>query len=115
MLAGAVSKDLLQAAVERVVPRETHFENAASVKSALTVAGLAGVEVHALALNYTIPLDHFLADRELSSGGRFARHTLGADAWARFDDRAREELRRRFGSVFECARGVLIGLGERAA
>jgi ubiquinone/menaquinone biosynthesis C-methylase UbiE len=59
--------------------------------------------------------DHFLADRELSSAGRFARHALGADAWSRWLARAREVLGRRFGSAFECTRGVLIGLGARAA
>ncbi len=115
LLAGAVSKELLQAAVARVAPGETHFESAARVEGALAAAGFAGVEVHALALEYTIPLDHFLADRELSSGGRFARHTLGANAWARFVARAREELGRRFGSVFTFPRGVLIGLGKRVA
>ncbi len=115
LLAGAVSKELLQVAVARVVPREAHFESAMSVRNALTTAGFVRVEVHAHALNYTIPLDHFLADRELGSGGRFARHTLGPDAWARVVGRAREELGRRFGSVFECSRGVLLGLGHRAA
>jgi ubiquinone/menaquinone biosynthesis C-methylase UbiE len=45
----------------------------------------------------------------------FARHTLGAGEWSRFQDRVRGELRRRFGPVFECSRGVLIGLGRRAA
>ncbi len=115
LLAGAVSKDLLQAAVARVVPGEAHFESALSVRSALTTAGFARVEVHVHALNYTIPLDHFLADRSLGSGGRFARHTLGPNAWVRFVACAREELGRRFGSVFECTRGVLIGLGQRGA
>ena len=40
---------------------------------------------------------------------------LGADAWGRFVARAREELCRRFGSVFTFPRGVLIGLGKRVA
>ena len=115
LLAGAISQDLLKAAVARVAPREAHFESVTGVENALTKAGFAGVEVYALALEYTLPLDHFLADRELSSGGRFARHTLGADAWARFVARAREELGRRFGSAFKCSRGVLIGRGERPA
>jgi ubiquinone/menaquinone biosynthesis C-methylase UbiE len=113
LLAGVISKDLLQEAVARVVPGETHFESAANVRSALTAAGFANVEVQARTLRYTIAVDAYLAERELSSGGRFARHTLGAEAWERFIARARDELGRRFGSVFEATRGVLIGLGER--
>jgi hypothetical protein len=112
LLAGAVSKDLLQAAVARVAPRESQFESAEGVDAALTAAGFAGVEVHPVALEYTIALDRFLADRELSSAGRFARHTLGADSWSRLVARAREVLGSRFGSAFECTRGVLIGLAR---
>jgi ubiquinone/menaquinone biosynthesis C-methylase UbiE len=115
LLAAAVSTDLLQAAVAHVTPSESCFESAAGVERALTESGFAGVEVHTLALEVTLSLEHFLSDREISSGGRFARHDLGADAWERFIGRAREELGRRFGSAFTFPRGVLIGLGRRAA
>jgi len=115
LLADVVPKEGLQAAVAHVAPCETHFERAEGVEAALTDAGFSGVTVHTLTLEYAIPLDHFLADREISSGGRFVRHTLGAGAWSRFLARAREELGRRFGAVFECSRGVLIGVGTRAA
>jgi SAM-dependent methyltransferase len=114
LLAGAVSSERLQAAVAGVVPSEARFESAAGVHSALAAGGFTDVEVHALTLDYGVTLDQFLADRELSSGGRFARHVLGAYGWAGFVARARNELERRFGSVFECSRGVLIGLGKRA-
>jgi SAM-dependent methyltransferase len=115
LLADAVSKDLLQAAVARVAPSESCFESTAGVESALTRAGFAGVEVQTLLLECRLSLEQFLADRELSSGARFARHALGADAWERFVAHAREELGRRFGSLFTFPREVLIGLGQRAA
>jgi ubiquinone/menaquinone biosynthesis C-methylase UbiE len=115
LLADAVSKDLLQAAVAEVAPSESCFESTAGVESALTRAGFAGVEVHTHLLEYRLYLEQFLADRELSSGGRFARHTLGVDDWGRFVAHAREELGRRFGPLFTFTRGVLIGLGQRAA
>ena len=115
LLADAISKDLLQAAVAQVAPSESCFESTAGVESALTRAGFAGVEVRILLLECRLSLDQFLADRELSSGARFARHTLGAVAWGRFVAHAREELGRRFGSLFTFPRGVLIGLGQRAA
>jgi hypothetical protein len=81
----------------------------------LAAAGFAGVEVHAVVLEYTISLDDFLADREISSAGRYARHTLGPDGWSRWVAHARDRLERRFGSAFACSRGVLIGIGARAA
>jgi ubiquinone/menaquinone biosynthesis C-methylase UbiE len=114
LLAGVISKGLLQEAVARVVPGESRFESAANVQGALTAAGFSNVEVQGRTLSYTIQLDRFLDERELSVGGRFVRHTLGAEPWARFRACASEELGRRFGSVLECSRGVLIGLGERA-
>lgn len=115
LLARDVSKDLLQAALASVAPWETHFGSPTGVEAALSAAGFVGVEIHAHTLEYTIPLDHFLADRELSASGRFARHSLSAGGWARFVARAREELGRRFGPVFKCSRGILIGRGERGA
>ena len=67
-----------------------------------------------MGLDYTIALDEFLADRELSSAGRFARHALGAEAWSRWVAHARDVLGSRFGPAFWRSRRVLIGLGERA-
>jgi ubiquinone/menaquinone biosynthesis C-methylase UbiE len=113
LLAGAVSGDLLQAAVARVAPHESHFESAARVEETLIAAGLTDVEVHVETLRYTMSLDELLADREISSAGRFARHTLGADAWSRWVEGARRALERRFGSVFECSRRFLIAVGTR--
>jgi len=115
LLAGTVSRDLVRAAVASVAPREAQLESAESVEGALAAARFSGVQVHAVVLEYTISLDDFLADREISSAGRYARHTLGPDGWSRWVAHARDRLERRFGSAFECSRGVLIGLGARAA
>jgi ubiquinone/menaquinone biosynthesis C-methylase UbiE len=115
VLADLVPEERLRAAVAEVAPAEERFQQAEGVVGALRDAGFGGIRVHTVTLEYSLSLDHFLADREISSTGRFARHTLGADEWSRFQDRVRDELRRRFGPVFECERGVLIGLGRRAA
>ena len=114
LLAEAVSKDRLEEAIAQVAPSEGHFESAANVETALTEAGLSGVEVQTGATEWSFSLERYLADRELSSGGRFAQHALGPDAWDRFVANAREELRRRFGSQFSYSRGFLVGLGRRA-
>jgi ubiquinone/menaquinone biosynthesis C-methylase UbiE len=113
-LAEAVSRDLVQAAVARVAPAEARFEAAPGVEATLTAAGFAAVEVSPAVLRYTISVDDFLADREISSAGRFACHTLGAEGWSRWCEATREALERRFGSVFQCSRQILIGLGVRA-
>ena len=113
LLAEAVSKDRLQEAVAQVAPSEGYFENVENVKTALNEAGFARVEGHTFAVECSLSLDRFLADRELSSGGRFAQHALGADGWCRFAANASGKLRRSFGSHFDYSRGVLIGLGHR--
>jgi len=114
LLAEAVSKDRLEEAVAQVAPSEGYFESAANVETALTEAGFSGVEVQEAASEWSFSLERYLADRELSSGGRFAQHALGPDAWDRFVANAGEELRRRFGSQFSYSRGFLVGLGRRA-
>ncbi len=114
LLAEGVSKDRLQEAVAQVLPSEGFFETAENVETALTEAGFSGVEVRTVSLECSFSLELYLADRELSSGGRFARHVLGHDGWDRFIANAGEELRHSFGSHFSYFRAVLVGLGRRA-
>lgn len=114
LLSEAVTTDRLQEAVGQVAPSEGFFENAANVQTALAEAGFSGVEVHPVTREWNSSLELYLADRELSAGGRFARHFLGPDAWERFIANAREEFLRRFGSHFSYNRGFLVGLGGRA-
>jgi ubiquinone/menaquinone biosynthesis C-methylase UbiE len=113
LLAEAVSEGRLQEAVAQVAPSEGYFQTVENVKTALTEAGFARVEVHTMAVECSHSLARFLADRELSSGGRFAQDTLGPDRWVRFAANASEKLRRSFGPHFDYSRGVLIGLGHR--
>lgn len=112
LLAEAVSSDRLREAVAQVAPSESSFESAAAVEYALRGAAFSVVEAHAVTLECRLSLEQYLADRELSSGGRFARHALGDAGWARFVAHAREELGRRFGPLVSFPRGVLIGVGR---
>jgi ubiquinone/menaquinone biosynthesis C-methylase UbiE len=114
LLESVVSTDLVRAAVDRVAPGESRFESAPQVERTLAGAGLGDVGVHPFAMDYTITLDDFLSDRELSSAGRFARESLGPEAWSRFAGRAREVLGSRFGPEVRCTRQVLVGMGARA-
>lgn len=113
LLAEAVSEGRLQEAVAQAVPSESYFQNVENVKTALTEAGFARIDVHTMAVECSLSLDRFVADRELSSGGRFAQDALGPDRWARFAANASEKLRRSFGPHLDYSRGVLIGFGYR--
>ena len=113
LLEEVVPASRLQEASGEVAPSEAFFESAENVSSALTEAGFATIEVRSVVLRGRLSLERFLADRELSSSGRFARHAMGQAGWRRFLANAREELARSFGTNFGESRRVLIGLGRR--
>src|SRR5262249_8849888 len=113
LVADVVSKERLVAAVARVGPSAARVETPAALGQALARTGFASVDVHALPVDSVVSVDAFLADRALSSGGRFARHAVGEEGWRAFMDHARAELERRFGRQFTLSRGVLIGVGRR--
>jgi len=115
LLAEVVSEDRVRAAIARVAPWEGLFETAAGVEGALSTAGFSKREVHTATVECRLPLEDFLADREMSSAGRFARHTLGPSAWQSFMARAHGHLRQRFGSVLDLPRRILIGVGHQPA
>ena len=113
LLAEVVSEDRVRAAIARVAPSEGLFETGGGVERSLSTAGFTHVEVHASTVECRLPLEHFLADRELSSAGRFARHALGSSAWQSFLAYAHNHLHQRFGSVVEFSRRILIGIGHQ--
>jgi SAM-dependent methyltransferase len=114
LLADAVSKERLQDNLARVTPSESYFQSEENVETALTGAGLSGVEIHTLAWECSVSLELYLTDRGLSTGGRFVRQALGPDGWSRFITNAREKFHRSFGSHLSYSREVIIGLGHKA-
>ncbi len=113
LLAEALSATRLQDASAEVTPSEAYFERAENVGTALTEAGFTGIDVRAYALQGRASLEQFLADRALSSSGRFARQAMSQSDWPRFLEHAREELARAFGTDLSYSRGFLVGLGRR--
>ena len=104
----------IQSAFTRVAPSMAQFEDAEGVEQALKEAAFEQVSVEAHSIESTVSVPEFIADRELTSGARYARHVLSSGEWARLVERAREELRRRFGNRFRFSRGALIGRGYKA-
>jgi hypothetical protein len=84
------------------------------VARALREAAFAEVSVESHSIESRVSVPEFIADRELTSGARYARHVLSSEKWGRLVERAQEELERRFGDRFTFSRGALIGLGRKA-
>jgi hypothetical protein len=93
-----------------VAPWESHFSSPQNLKAALIDAGFRGVrvEVHPLSIGQSV--DEYLADRQLTAGGRFARHVLGEVEWQRFLERTAAEFRRRFGERVSFDRPLVLAV-----
>jgi ubiquinone/menaquinone biosynthesis C-methylase UbiE len=113
LMTDVVPSDRVQAAFARVAPSTAQFEDAAGVGRALEDAGFEQVSVEAHSIESSVSVPEFIADRELTSGARYARHVLPPEEWDRLVGRAQEELGRRFGDRFTFSRGALIGLGRK--
>jgi ubiquinone/menaquinone biosynthesis C-methylase UbiE len=113
LLAAEIGQEQLQHATAQVTPWERYFEQPENLAAALRDTGFAGVDVTAAQVSCPLTLDQYLADREISSGARFARHLLGPDDWGRFQSQARATLLNSFGPEISYARGVLLGIGRR--
>lgn len=114
LLTRTVSADQVAAAFARVAPSMAEFETPAKVERSLTQAGFVATSVETHAIESRLSPDQFIADRELTSGARYARHVLGPQEWSRLLQRARDELGERFGPELTFSRGALIGLGRKA-
>jgi len=90
-----------------------HFEDERNVSTALTEAGFADVQLHVVELKWHLSLEDYLADREITSSGRYAKYILGPDSWAQLLANAREKLRQQFGSCFTYSNGAIIALGHK--
>jgi ubiquinone/menaquinone biosynthesis C-methylase UbiE len=113
LLQAELGKKAMESALGGVAPCEEHFRDPGRLRSALADAGLQNVRVDTVDVVSRITVEEFLADRELSSFGRYGRHHLGEAAWQVFRKRAIDELRRRFGGVVTFGRPVLVATGVR--
>lgn len=113
LLTETVSKERLQEGVDQVTPFAGYFEDGKNVNAALMEAGFADVEIHIVDLKCRLSLEDYLADRAITSSGRYARFIMGPEIWTQFVAKAREKLRQTFGSYFEYSRGAIIALGHK--
>lgn len=113
ILQGAIDAEALEGATGEVVPWEGRFAEPERLEGALVEAGFAGVRVDATPLVATATVEEFVEDRGLSTSGRYARHVLGAEGWARLRREATTALRARFGPRVEFGRTVLVAVGRK--
>ena len=111
LLEDVVGNGTIQQTVEQVAPSERHFSSSENVRAALVDAGFHRARVEVVGLSHDCSAEEYLADRELSSGGRFDRHVLGDTEWRRFRARAGAEFRRKFGDRVGYERPLVLALG----
>jgi len=112
LLAGVVSAERVQSAFARVAPSMSYFEDPANLERALIGAGFAKVTVEAHSIESRLYVDQFIADRELTTGARYARHVTRPEEWNQLLESVRAELLRQFGPEFTFSRGALLGVGR---
>src|SRR5439155_188694 len=112
-IAQAISKAEVDRALAQVAPLEEHFSVRGNLAAALTEAGFSNVSSHSLELEFTLKVDEFLDDREISSAGRLGRQILGPMGWVRFRAAGAEMLQARFGSSLQCHRTAFIVIGRK--
>lgn len=100
-------------AVAEVVPWEEHFSQEGALAAVLTRAGFAILVSEVIDVDSSVTLNQFIEDRELSSGGRWARHALGPEGWARARAAAHDLLQARFGSAFWYHRRAFIATARK--
>ena len=112
-LAGFVDKSEGKRSVAEVVPWEEHFSQEGVLETALESAGFAAIVAEVIDVECCVTVEQFIEDRELSSGGRWARHVLGAEGWARARAAAHDLLQARFRPGLRCQRRAFIATARK--
>ncbi len=112
-LADAVDREEATRAVAEFVPWEDHFSQEKALEAALESAGFATLSSETVDVESSVTVDHFVEDRELSGRGRWARHVLGAERWARVRAAARERLGACFGSPIRYRRRAFVVIARK--
>jgi hypothetical protein len=92
---------------------EEYFSVQGNLEGALIHAGFSEVSTHSVELEFTLTVDQFFEDREISSGGRLGRQILGPIGWADFRRTATQVFHTRFGPVLQCHRRAFIVVGRK--
>jgi ubiquinone/menaquinone biosynthesis C-methylase UbiE len=109
------TKDLLDDAMRRAAPWAELFSQPARLEEAFREAGMRNVRVERHQYRTTVPIEDYLAGREISALGRFLREILGEALWERFRERVDAAFRERFEDPIGDTNDVLLATGIKPA
>jgi ubiquinone/menaquinone biosynthesis C-methylase UbiE len=113
LVAGAVSRELLNDALNRAMPWEDRFSAPDRLEQTLRDAGLRPVRVERRRYRFPMSREDYVAGRETSATGRFLREMLGDRGWEPFRARARTVFAERFPDPLIDFREVLLAVGTK--
>jgi len=113
LLSNALGEEAVERAIRQVVPWESHFNDPDNLPVAFREAGFTAVRVEGVELHFSYTLEEYLASRELSAGGRFARRALDRTTLEAFRSNAATQFRERFGTQISYTRSVLLAVGVK--
>ncbi len=108
-----ITKDLLRAAVCRVLPREDWFAEATHVREALQGAGLASVDVQQREYRVNMSVGEYLSHMESSVQGRCLCQMVGPTQWERFRGAVAEVFHSRFRDPIEYIPRAHLAVGTK--
>jgi ubiquinone/menaquinone biosynthesis C-methylase UbiE len=107
------TKEMLDDAIRRAMPWEERFRDPARLEDTLRDAGLHPVRVERREYRFRMSLDDYVAGRETTASGRFARDMLGPAGWEQFRERAHAAFREQFADPLTDFRDVLLAFGTK--
>jgi SAM-dependent methyltransferase len=110
---GAVPKEVLDAALEDVIPNHDRFRRADALSEVLHEAGVRRIRVERVTYEWTYPLADYVDGLRTWATARFVRGMLGEDGWERLLDRARAVFAERFPDPLHDRRTVLLAAGVK--
>jgi ubiquinone/menaquinone biosynthesis C-methylase UbiE len=108
-----VDVDAATDVVEAAIPGEAWFGDPAHLRAALEGGGLRRVELHSRTYRRSLSQDEALAGSETSFWGRYLRHRLADEDWARFGREVAEAAAKALPDPITRVDQLLIGVGTK--
>jgi ubiquinone/menaquinone biosynthesis C-methylase UbiE len=107
------TKVLLDDGLRRAAPWAERFSKPQPLEEALRDAGLRSTRVERHQYRHEVPIEEYLAGREISALGRYLRGVLNDALWDRFRGEVDAEFRRRFRDPIGDSNDVLIAVAVK--
>jgi len=108
-----VKPEELDSGLSRALPWEAWFADPGHLEDALREVGLAHIEVHHAEYNSKMPMDDFLAMREITCQARLMNKLLDEEEWNSFRLHVRNEFHRRCPGMVAETRDAYLAVGAK--